>query len=306
MNHNNIRAFAIVVVLPYLAGALLAGYAWHEYHVLFSAGRNKKGSDAAASAAVVTATNSVAVNNAMADLKAKFEDANKIHLDVIKARDAIDDGVNGRIECAKVMLATDNTPTPAEVATQIMLQDAQNAIGRPLTAKERAYWTDLALPLIKGQRDALNEAARQRQIAAKAIAARDAVQADSAQKDKIIQSQANQLTVQTGQLVASARQTENLTAKVKEWADQEPGLWARIKALCWLVAILGAVLVWYEIKRKGLGGALKDAVALCEHTKSLAVQGVNSMEEIDKRVDYWWENSPSRKLYETAKKDLRQ
>jgi hypothetical protein len=306
MNIKSSSGIAILIILPWIAGAAVVAWGYHEYKTVFAPGRDKKQINSAASSSVATYANSVVVDNEASSLRVKLDEANKAHVLVIKSRDDIDDGVNGRIECARTMLGTDKTPTPAEVAAQIILQDAQQAIGRPLTDKEKTYWTNLAMPLIKGQQDALNEEQKQREIAAKAIAVRDAVQADSEKKDNIIQSQVAQLKDQTGKLVDSAKKTEILTSKVKEWADNEPGLWTRIKALGWLAGILSVLVVWYEIKRRGITGAVKDAVALTEHVKTIAVNAGHDPVELDKKVNDWWDGSSAKKLYDKTKEELRQ
>ena len=284
----------------------LAAFAWREYSTVFAPGRNKKQIDQTAQVANQTAQQAVVVHASAEELKAVADASAAAHLAVIANRDAIDDGVNGRIECAKAMLATDKNPTAAEVAAQIMLDDAQAALGRELTDKERAFWTKLSVPLIQRQQEALAEAQRQREIAENAIAARDATQAESLGKDKLLGAQATTIEKKSGQLVTYATKNASLTAQVKQWADQEPDLWARIEALCILVVLLVGGLIWYEIHRRGVDGALKDAVSLKEAVQTEATKLGADATALHQNVDAWWESDPKGKAaFDAVKAKLR-
>jgi len=292
----NTRGAVPLIILAYMGITALLGYAGYKGYQAIAPGRNKDKADAAAVAAVQTQSQATTVK-AVADA---VEVANKqsaaAHVAVVAARDAIDDGVNGRIECAKTMLATDKDPTAAEAAALIMLDDAQKALGRELTPAERTYWTKLAVPIIQKQQEALAEAQKQREIAAKAIAVRDAVQEESAKKDVVMIAQGSTIKEQAGKLVVSATRSAKLNNEIKAWADDSLSAWQRVQALGCSVGILAVVAGLILIKCVGFRTALHDAVGLAEHIKDTAIEGGHDAAAMAASIKTWWGGDKNEKV----------
>ena len=108
-------------------------------------------------------------------------------------------------------------------------------------------------------------------------------------------------------LKTEAVKSATLTAAVKSWADKEPGLWMRIKALGGLLAVAVILLIIYEIHRRGVDGTLKDSVALGEHLKAGLVAVTNDAPAVEAKIATWWGDAKAdaAKL-EAVKQTLRQ
>lgn len=277
-----------VVDLAALAVALVVGFVAVQAYRVFAPGRNTKKADQVATSAATVQAQTVTVDQQAQAVKQAVDAATDAHKAVVAARDAIDDGVNGRIESAKTMLATDKEPTAAEVAAQIMLDDAQAALGRKLSDADRAYWTKLAIPLIQRQQDALAEAAKQREIAAQAIATRDAVQAESSKKDAVITTQAKELTARTHKATETARVNVKLANQNKAWADDAESWQDRLKAAGWLIVALVAVAAFIAWRLLGSVRFGQDMVALQAHTESIAVEAGHDAGALAAKVKEWW------------------
>lgn len=275
----DLAAIAVVMVLSFVA---------YQGYRIIAPGRNTKKADQVAASAATAQAQTVTVDQQAQAVKVAVDAATEAHKAVVAARDAIDDGVNGRIESARAMLATDKEPTAAETAALIMLSDAQTALGRKLTDAEKAYWTKLAIPLIERQQAALAEAQKQREIAANAIAVRDAVQAESAKKDTIITTQASALTVETKKSVETARVNTKLANQNKAWADDAETLGDRIKALGWLSVTLAVLAAGVAIKLLGWKRFSEDMVALQAHTETLAVAAGHDANDLGGKIKDWW------------------
>jgi len=294
--------------LVYIVGGLGAGaFCVHEYKTLFASGRNKKGADTAAAAAQSTQTQAVVVKDSAADVAAAVAKSTSEHAAVIATRDAIDQNAAGFIEGAKDAVKSDAAPTQAEIIALVMLDSASDSLGCPLTPKQRKMWMDTVGGLIAKNAYTEEQLAKQTEDAKALRAGLDATQAHAKAADDTSMALTVQLSAKATELVREAKKSSDLAADNKKWADNEPGLWAKIKALCWLLGIAVALLVWYEIKRKGLTGALQDAVALKEHTHTVAVALGADATKLKEETEKWWDGDPKAKaIFEAVKTDLRQ
>jgi hypothetical protein len=291
----------------YVVGGLGAGaFCVHEYKTLFASGRNKKGADTAAAAAQTTQAQAVIVKDSAADVAYAVAKSTAEHAVVIATRDAIDQNAAGFIEGAKDAVQSDPTPTQAEIIALVMLDSASDSLGQPLTLKQKKAWMETVGGLIAKNADTEAKLAKQTSDAIALRASLDATQAHAKAADDTSVALTAQLSAKATELVNEAKKSSDLAAKNKEWADNEPSLWARIKALCWLLGIAVAGLVYYEIKRKGLTGTLHDAVALAEHTKTIAVTATNDAPAIEAKIDAWWGDAKAdAKKIEAVKQTLR-
>jgi len=302
---NSIRGVVPILILVYLVGGLGVGaFCVHEYNTLFASGRNKKGADTAATAAQTTQTQSVVVKDSAADVAAAVAKSTSEHAAVIATRDAIDQNAAGFIEGAKDAVKSDAAPTQAEIIALVMLDSASDSLGCPLTPKQRKMWMDTVGGLIAKNAYTEEQLAKQTEDAKALRAGLDATQAHAKAADDTSMALTVQLSAKATELVREAKKSSDLAADNKKWADNGP---AKINALCWLLCIAVALLVWYEIKRKGLTGALQDAVALKEHTHTVAVALGADATKLKEETEKWWDGDPKAKaIFEAVKTDLRQ
>ena len=303
---KNTRGIAFVAVLPWIAGLALAAFGYHEYATLFAPGRNKAKSDQAATAAALTSTQAVTVSAGADAVKVAVDRVTVEHAAVIAKRDAINLNVAGFIEGARQAVAADPNPSDADLVAAALLDSATAAIGQPLTIEQRAVWTKTVSALISKNAEAKARIAKMTLDAAALRASLDATQAHAKAADAQAATLADQVAANAKELTASAVKTAGLTADIKKWADNEPNMLARIKALGGLAAVLLIGLVWYEIKRRGLTGAVHDAVALKEHIQTTAATLGADAEKLKQSAETWWADAPKDKtVFDKLKSDLR-
>ena len=287
----NIRSNRGAINFVAIGIILLAGFAYREYATVFAPGRNKKKADAAASAAVVANQQAVVVKDDAAAVKAAVDESAKDHAAVIAKRDAVDDNAKGFSYAAHAVLVAEANPTPGVQLATTLTDSAYLALGANLSPQQKAVW-DSMLATNKADKAAIAARdARIEQMTADAVtmyATIEATQAHAKASDEHSTVLASQLAVKTKELVKTTGLAATLTGQVKAWADKEPDWIARIKALGILCALLVVGLVWYEIRRRGLTGAVADAVALKEHVQTTAVAVGADATKLEQSVKDWW------------------
>ena len=283
-NRGAINFVAIGVIL-------LAGYAWHQYSTVFAPGRDKKKADAAAAAAVVAQQQAVVIKDDAAAVKAAVAQSTADHVAVIAKRDVIDQNSEGFSYAAHSVLLAEPNPTPGVKLATTLTDSAYAALGANLSPEQKAVW-DSMLAAHKDDKAAIAARdAKISQMTADAIAmygSLEATQAHAKASDEHSTVLAGQLAVKTTELVKTTGLAATLTGQVKAWADKEPDWIARIKALGILCGLLAVGLIWYEIRRRGLAGALTDAVALKEHVQATAVTLGADATKLEQSAAGWW------------------
>lgn len=286
-----------MAVLPWVAGAALAAFGYHEYSTIFAPGRNKKGADAAAVASAETDAQAKVASERAAAVAAAIEKARGEHAASEAKHDAVDAAASGFVAGATIALQADPSPTPAEQAALALLGSASSTLGQPLTPDQRAMWVRTVGGLIAQNAEAKAALAAQTSAAIALRASLDATVKHAAASDAHASELAGQLEETNAALAATAAHAADLTSQAKAWADHEPDLLARIKALGGLIGVMLIGLVWYEIKRKGLTGALHDAVALKEHVQMQASALGADPEKLKAAAETWWADDPKAKTF---------
>ena len=300
---NTRSGVASIVVIAAIAFVAVVGYEWN---TVFANGRNKSVADKTAAAADKASIQAAqakvqadAVAVAVAQAQADHAKAEAIHI-------AVDSAASGFVEGATIALQSEIAPTPAELAASALLESASSTLGQPLTAAQRAVWVKTVGELIAQNAKARADLAVQTAAAVALRASLDATTAHAQASDANAASLAGQLDKTNTTLAATTAKSATLAEANKSWADRELGLWARIKALCWLVGLLVVGLVAYEIHRRGVTGALKDAVALKEHIQTAAVTVGADATALKATVEGWWgEAKTDRAKFEAVKQKLR-
>lgn len=295
---------AIDLVVLLVVG--LVSFGVYEYKTVFAPGRNKAKTDQAAVAAAATAQQAAAVNGDAAAVKVAVAQATADHAVVIAKRDEIDRNAAGFIEGARQAISANPEPSDADIVAIGLLDSATASLGQPLTAEQKAVWTKTVSALIAKNAAAQAKIAQMTTDAAALRASLNATQEHAKASDAQAQTLSAQLAANAKELTATATQAATLTADVKRWADKEPDMWARLKAALVLVVLLIGGIAWYEIKRKGLSGALQDAVALKEHVETTAAKLGADAQALKQSADEWWADDPkARRIFEDAKAKLR-
>jgi hypothetical protein len=302
----NNRGFAFVLALPWIAGAVLAAFGYHEYQTLFAPGRDKKGVDAAAVAVDTTAAQAKVAKDQAAAVAAAVAQAQADHSAVMATRDSIDQNAAGFVEGAKDAIKSDSPQTQPEIIALVMLDSASDVLGQQLTLKQRKVWMDTVGNLIAKNADSEAQLAAQTAAAVALRASLDATTAHAVASDAHATQLAGQLQQTNASLDASAAHSADLTGQVKAWADNEPGLWARIKALGGLCAVLVVGLIWYEVHRRGITGTLNDAVKLGDDLKTDLVTATKDAPAVEAKIAGWWGDAVKDKAkFEAVKQTLR-
>lgn len=288
---TNSRAFVIPAVV-YVAAGLIAIGGW-AYVKVFEPGRNKAVATAAATAAADAETKAKQAREQAEAVDKAVAAATADHQKVVAQRDQIDQNTSGFIEGAKIAIQADPAPSDADVVALGLLDSAGQALGQPLTPQQRAFWMKTVSDLIAKNAEAKAKVAQLTKEAAEARAALGEVQAHATASDAHAKVLCDQLATKSKELVESTAKSATLTAENKQWADGEQTLWGRIKALGILAIVLAVIGLAISIKLLGVQGTAKDAVALGEHLKSLALTGVKDASELEQKISAWWENDKS-------------
>ena len=282
------RGAAFLLYVGYLGIAALVAFGVHEYGVLTSPDRNKKGADAAAFAAALTETQAKAAVAQAQAVKVAVAQAQTDHAAVVDTYVSIEKSASGFVEGAKIALASDPVTTPSGQAALALLESASATLGQPLTYEQRQVWISTVGGLIAQNAKAREDLAAQTAAAVALRASLAATTAHAEASDAHATVLAGQLATTNTVLAATATKAATLTEQVKAWADNEPNLWARIKALGGLCVVLAIGLVCYEIHRRGITGTLKDSVALGEHLKAGLVTATNDAPAVEAKIATWW------------------
>jgi hypothetical protein len=300
---NNRRAEITLGTLAVL-GVLAAG-GWL-VHKVFQPGRNKEVAVQAAQAAAVADALARAEKDKVEAVAAATAKAQEQHARERALQNQIAANASGFVEGAKIALQTNPAPTHAEVVAIGLLESAGTALGQPLTAQQREVWTRTVAGLIARNAEAEAQVQRLTQEAATARAALGEVRARADAADKNVSALTKQLSEHTDKLVESTVKAADLTAQNKQWADGEQNLWGRMKALIILAALLATVLIFLSLKYRGVSSTVKDAVALGEHVKGLAVKAGHGAKELEDEIQTWWEGDKNAAAkYDKTKSQLR-
>ena len=303
---RSIRGFAFLVLLPYIAGGGVVLWAAHEYGVLFAPGRNKTVAEQSAAVAAQASSQAATVKLGADEVHAAVAAAAAEHAAVLAKRDAIDQNAAGFIEGARQAIAADPSPSDADQVAATLLDSATAAIGQPLTTEQRAVWSKTVAGLIAKNAVAQARIAQMTSDAAALRASLDATQAHAKASDDHVTTLSGQLATAAKDLTATTAKAADLTAANKAWADKEPDITARIHALLWLLALTAGLLVWYEIKRRGLTGLHQDAVAYSDKAVAAATATGDEATKLKSELAVWWADDPAAKqLYDAAKAKLR-
>lgn len=285
--NNNRRAEITLGVLAVL-GVLAAG-GWFIHKVL-EPGRNKKiATQAAEASALADAQARAELEKAKAVLQATQKAAEE-HARERSLRDQIDNNASGFVEGAKIALSTNATPTHAEIVAIGLLESASTALGQPLTADQRQVWTKTVAGLIARNADAEAKVAQLTKEAAEARAALGEVRARADAADTHVGVLTQELSKNANELVKTTGRAADLSAENKAWAQGEQTLWGRLKALALVAVFLVGVLIFLSLRYRGVSSTMKDAVALGEHLKEVAIKAGHQTEELEKDIRNWWEN----------------
>ena len=288
MNIYSTRAIAFIVLLPWLAGAGLAVFGYHEYRTLFAAGRDKAQIQQAAAAANATAQQADVAKAQAAAVAAAVAQAQADHSAVITGHVSVEKAASGFVEGAKIALTSDPVSTPAGQAALALLESASSTLGQPLTPEQKAVWVKTVGGLIAQNAQARADLAAQTAAAVALRASLDTETEHAVASDAHATQLAGQLQQTNSTLATTAAHAATLTEQVKAWANNEPNLWARIKALGGLCSVLAIGLVCYEIHRRGITGTLHDAVALGENLKAGLVTATNDAPAVEAKIATWW------------------
>lgn len=286
-------------------GVLAAG-GWL-YSKVTQPGRNKVVATEAAQAAAVAAVQAQAEKDKADAVAAATAKAAEEHARERALRDQIAANASGFVEGAKIALQTNPVPTQSELVAIGLLESAGTALGQPLTPTQRAVWTRTVAGLIARNVEAEEQVRRLTREAGEARAALGEVRARADAADKNISVLAKQLTEHSAELAQNAGKAAKLTAENKLWADGEQTLWGRLKALAALAVLLVLVIVVISLRYRGISSTVKDAVALGEHVKNIAVKAGHDAQEIETAISSWWEDDKRAKNnYTKIKAQLRQ
>jgi len=303
---TSFRSIRGVVDLALLAVIALAAFAYHEYSTLLAPGRNKAVAEQSAAVAAQASSQAATVKLGADEVHAAVAAAAAEHAAVLAKRYAIDQNAAGFIEGARQAIAAGPSPSDADQVAATLLDSATAAIGQPLTTEQRAVWSKTVAGLIAKNAAAQARIAQMTTDAAAMRASLGAEQAHAKASDDHITTLSGQLATTAKDLTATTAKTADLTAANKAWADKEPDITARIHALLWLLALAGALLVWYEIKRRGLTGLRDDAVAFSDKAVVAATATGDEAARLKTELAAWWADDPKAKqLYDAAKAKLR-
>lgn len=285
---NTHRGIANLVLIAAIALGAVVVYEWN---TLFAGGRNKSVADKTAAAATQTSQQAAVVAITAKDLQKAVNAAVSAAVAEEKNHQAIEANAAGFSYAANTALLSESNPSPRVQLATKLTDSAFKALGAKLPPEQKMIWDAL---LAARDDDKAAIAARDAKITAMTIDAvrvagtLDATVARATQAEATVKTQSATIVTQTTDLKTEAVKSAALAEQNKSWADREPGLWARIKALCVLSVLLVIGLVAYEIHRRGITGALKDAVALAEHTKAIAVAAGADAPAVEAKIAGWW------------------
>lgn len=295
-----------VIDLVLLAVLALGAWGYHEYTTVFAPGRNKAKADQAAAVAATSGQQATNLQQGAGAVQTAVETVKSDHAREIAGRDAADKAAGENLAMIKAALESELAPTPAEIVALGYADAAEIAIGQRFTAEQRAAYVKRVAPLIKDLSLAKEAIALAKLDAAAKDAAITELRERSVASESTATAATNNLKAEADAHVATAGKAAELTASNKAWADHEPDMLARIKALGGLVLVLVIGLVWYEIHRRGLAGAVQDAVALKEHVVATAVTLGADAEKLKQSTETWWADDPkAKRLFDAAKAKLR-
>lgn len=288
MKLKSIRAEIAVATILLIVGVFGAGgFGWYK---ITEPARNKKAVARSAQAAAATEAQARAELEKVAAVAAAAAKAAQEHAQERQLRDTIDRNASGFVEGAKIALQTNPTPTQAEIVAIGLLDSAGQALGQPLTAQQREVWTKTVAGLIARNVEAEQRVQQLTKDAAEARAALGEVRARAQAADNNVSILTKQLDEHTRELVKTAAKAADLTAKNKLWADGEQTLWGRLKAVGFVSFLLLAVATFLSLRYRGMSSTVKDAVALGEHMKKLAIDAGQDAKKLEEQVSDWWEN----------------
>jgi hypothetical protein len=176
-----------------------------------------------------------------------------------------------------------------------------------LTPAEAEKFAKLAAGLLAKNAAQRAELDRMKAEAIATQATLAAVHEHAVAADAQAQKLSGQLTVQTKTLTAAAGTAAKLTQQNKAWADNEEGLWDRIKALGGLAAALLLIALLLGFKFLGVKQTLTDTVAAGEYLKTQAIAAGHNAEELEAKLHTWWEGSKGEAVWaDIRSKVLRQ
>lgn len=287
------RAEIATATVLLVVGIFGAG-AWGWYK-LTEPGRNKKIATQAAHVAALADAQAKAEHEKTLAVQAATQKAAEEHARERRLRDQIDANASGFVEGAKIALATNQTPTQAELVAMGLLESASTALGQPLTDQQRQVWTKTVAGLIVRNAESEAKVAQLTKEAGEVRAALGEVRARADAADGHVAKLTHQLSEHAKELVKTTGQAAELTAENKAWAQGEQNLWGRFKALFGLILLLAGVLIFLSLRYRGVSATLKDAVALGEHLKTVAVDAGRDVKEVEDKVAAWWENDEAAK-----------
>ena len=260
------------------------------YLKVLEPGRNKAVADQAAAAADQT-QQAAKVINANADiLLNKMAEIIAEHAKVVSTRDQMDKNAASFSAQAKAVLQADPNPSQYTLVAIGLLDSVESSLGIEFTPQQRKVFIDRVVPLIQHNAEVEAQLASEKAKSAALAAVKDAVeQRAKAAEDsgKLLVGQNKDLA---GRLVTVSTKTASLTAKNKEWADNEQSLLGRIKALIGLAVLLVVVVVGISIKLLGVTKTRDNGIALVEQMKKWAIEAGHNATDLKQKMTDWYEN----------------
>ena len=288
---SNKGSVAVAAWILWIGGAAAVGYVIHEYGVLTSPGRNKKGADASATSSANTANQAVVVYATAQDVQKAVDTAVAAVKTDLDTHNKMEANAAGFSYAAKGVLSKEKNPSARVQLATTLSDSAFQSLGAKLAPDQKALWDAI---IADRDEDKATIAARDATISSMTVSAAavagslDATEARAKAAEATAQVLTTVSVTQAKELKESAKESASLSSQVKAWADREPDFIMKIKALGVLLALAAGLLIWYEIHRRGVDGTLKDAVALKEHLKSALVTATNDAPAVEAKIATWW------------------
>ncbi len=285
MRPKSARALAVVVLLPYLAAAALAGSGLWQWKKLTAPGRNTKTATAAAAKADLAKTQADQVAAQADAVKAAVAQAGTAHQAEVATHRAIENNAAVFVEASTQVLKSDPSPSTETIIAIDLNDAAAAALGVHLSPEQLR----IVSTLIKKNREASEEIAKLKGEAIATRARLDAVTAQATTADALAKDLIAKLDTSTHELTATATKAATLAESNKRWADDALSLWDRIKALGWLAVFLALFAFGTVWKLFGFRTALHDSVALGEFLKDHAFAAGHDAVNLEQKIHAWWE-----------------